>query len=151
MVNFHSIDALIKLLGQPINSAFFQRCSTSSSYFAILLITLDLEWPRYIHSVFSSCVAWFSIALSHNLCFSAMLRVQKQKIDFRHIMLFYLKKQAKILSPTARKIYIVYRQSVVSDNTVRKWFEKFKSAKLIFEDDRYPLRWIIILKEVFLK
>lgn len=47
-------------------------------------------------------------------------------------MLFYFKK-GKNTKPTALKIYATYWQIAVSDNIIRKCFEKFKSGNFSLE------------------
>lgn len=71
----------------------------------------------------------FLFALSHNFCFHAVLKVEKQKVNLeaKVIMLVYSKK-GKNASPTAHKTCAICRKSAVGDNTVLKWFEEIKSG-----------------------
>lgn len=48
-------------------------------------------------------------------------------------MLFFQK--GKIARPTASKIRAVFKQSAVSGNTVRRWFEKFNSGNFSLENE----------------
>lgn len=68
----------------------------------LLLIRHDLEWPRYVYSILPVYTAQFSFVFSQNFCFSAVLRVENQKVNFRTIMLFYFRKD-KNANPRARK------------------------------------------------
>lgn len=80
--------------------------------------------------------------LSYNISFSAALRMENQTDHFRHIIFSYSKK-SKNASQSARKMYTVYRQNTISDDTVRRLFEKFKCMNISLKDnadlyDYYP-------------
>lgn len=72
----------------------------SISIWLLLLLPVrgELELLRvvYIQSFFA-CIAWFLLVLSHDCCFSAVIRVAKQIVIFRHVTLFYKNKNKKLI------------------------------------------------------
>lgn len=60
--------------------------------------------------------------------------IDKNKIHYRHLMLFYYRKGKKS-TYTTNKICSVYGKDAISKRTVRKWFCRFKQGKFCLEDN----------------
>lgn len=59
--------------------------------------------------------------------------MDENKEHFRHVMLFYFRKE-KNASQTARKICSVYGEGAVAESTVRKWFVQFRCGNFDVTD-----------------
>jgi len=59
--------------------------------------------------------------------------MKENKVHFWHLMVFYFRK-GKNTAQTAKKIYIVYRDSVVAESTARKWFTRFRNGNFDLVD-----------------
>ena len=67
------------------------------------------------------------------LIFVSSLNMEKNKVHFRHLMLFFYRK-GKNATQAANKICAVYSKSAVAQRTVRKWFARFKAGDFNLED-----------------
>lgn len=59
--------------------------------------------------------------------------MDNNKVHFRHIMLFYFKK-GKNATQTQRKIYAVYGEDAIKEQTCRKWFARFRARNFDLDD-----------------
>ena len=62
-----------------------------------------------------------------------MLKMEEKKQHFQHVMLYYFKK-GKNATVTQKKIYAVYGEGAVNDQTCQKWFPKFCDGDFSLED-----------------
>lgn len=60
--------------------------------------------------------------------------VDENKIHYRHLMLFYFRKNTNAVR-TTKKICKVYGRAAVSERTVQKWFSRFRSGNINLKDE----------------
>ena len=59
-----------------------------------------------------------------------MLKMEENKQHFQYIMLYYFKK-GKNTTEMQKKVWAVYGESDVSDQTYQKWFVKFRAGDFL--------------------